>query len=186
MKPTRIAEDAVWRYYNCPDPFWSAKCGACRDKVALRRAPVEECLNCWKVEVWSPDPGPLDALVDGLLARGIPVVAKASRAPILIVRSGVPREAYPAEQVDYLLILYGRDIAERDALRREAEAVLRDSDSLGHGAELLSPQAEMSGPDAGRPSFRPVLPVRRGCWRYDDALGPWQSWYPIDEDFPGE
>ena len=26
------------------------------------------------------------------------------------------------------------------------------------------------------------IPVRRGCWLYDDILGPWQGWYEIDKD----
>ena len=156
----RIIEDAVWRYYNCPDPFWSAKCRSCREKIAALGVPVEECLNCWKVEIWSSCQSVRDAVIDGLIVKGIPVIAKASRAPIFVVRSGVPVGAYTSETVNYLLILYARDIAERDLLRREAEAVLSESIAPEH-----------------------FLPVRRGCWKYDDALGPWQAWCPPDKDY---
>jgi hypothetical protein len=173
----KVVEDGVWRYFNCPDPRWSEKCRHCREKVAEAKTPVEECLNCWKVEVWSLGPamrsfraqggGDLPRfaeeqcfLVDALLTRGIPVIAKASRAPILVVRTGIPREAYPSEVTDYLLMLYASNIAERDRLRREAEDVLSQVDvPLG-----------------------PSLPVRRGCWRYDDLLGPWETWYPFEKD----
>jgi len=97
-----------------------------------------------------------DFLIGALLQMGREVVAKASRAPILVVRTGVPVEAYPKPEIetDYLLLLYARSIDERDALRRDAEQVL--------GA-------------AG-------LPIRRGCWRYDGVLGPWETWYPPDRD----
>lgn len=167
---TRITEDAVWRYYNCPDPFWSAKCKSCRGKIVFLGIPVEECLNCWKIEAWSPDMERLDSLIDGLAARGVDVVAKASRAPILVVKTGIPLEAYPPEEVDYLLILYARDIAERDALRREAEAVLSGQE-----------ERDAEGPVRTR---GPILPIRRGCWKYDQTLGPWQTWYPPDRDHP--
>lgn len=174
----RITEDGVWRYYNCPDPVWSAKCRACREKVATFRAPAEECLNCWKVEIWSrcralddalaavedvrlPGcPSAFDAIVDSLVGRGIRVIAKASRAPILVVRSGVPAEAYPDGTLDYLLMLYAHTIPERDILVRETLGVL-----------------------GVKPGDRYSLPVRRGCWRFDDALGPWQTWYPADLDY---
>ncbi len=173
----KVVEDGVWRYYNCPDPAWSEKCRHCREMVALNRAPVEECLNCWKIEVWSLGPAMRQFrssmgqglstfveeqahLIDALLTRGIPVVAKASRAPILVVRTGIPGAAYPPESTDYLLMLYAQTIAERDSLRGEAEAVLGLT-----------------------PDKAPGLPVRRGCWRYDDVLGPWESWYPPDKDY---
>lgn len=173
----KVVEDGVWRYYNCPDPLWSDKCRHCREKVDQAKTPVEECLNCWKVEVWSlgaamrrfrADRGERlprfveeqGFLVDEMLLRGVQVIAKASRAPILVVRTGTPLSAYPQETTDYLLMLYARTIAERDLLRARAEEVLG-----------LAPEAA------------PALPVRRGCWRYDDLLGPWESWYPPDADF---
>lgn len=181
----RLTEDAVWRYYNCPDPFWSAKCRACRERIDSHGVPVEECLNCWKVEMWSADPGAFDRVIDGLLVRGIPVIAKASRAPILVVRSGIPLTAYPPEQVDYLLILYARDIAERDLLRLEAEAVLLESAA----PEFNPPESARIGSakTESMPAARTTersLPIRRGCWKYDDILGPWQAWYPADRDYP--
>lgn len=173
----RIVEDGVWRYYNCPDPVWRVKCRACREKVETILAPVRECLDCWKIEVWSRSPAvagcrgvedlpgfppAFDFLVDSLLVRGIPVIAKASRAPILVVRSGIPGSAYPQEVVDHLLVIYAASISERDFLRREAEEAL--------GSRYRSHR---------------VLPVRRGCWKYDEILGPWQAWYPVDRDYEG-
>ena len=175
----RVFEDGVWRYYNCPDPLWSEKCRLCREKVAALSAPVRECIDCWKVEIWKEprrdSRGPEDGftrLVDSLMASGLHVVAKASRAPILVVRTGVPPDAYPSVPVAYLLMLYANSISDRDVLRRAAEGI------------LISYEGEW--PKRGlRPEARrfPSLPVRRGCWRYDDVLGPWQSWYPQDRDY---
>ncbi len=154
----RTREDGVWRYYNCPDPHWSDKCRCCREKVAGIGTPVEECVNCWKIEIWGYEPDEQDRLVGMLMQRGVgmrsggQIIAKASRAPILVVRTGMPPETYPSMNLSYLLMLYAESIEERELLRHESEVSIR-------------------------------LPVRRGCWRYDDVLGPWQSWYPVDEDW---
>ncbi|MGE5578464.1 MAG: hypothetical protein ACM3WU_00350 [Bacillota bacterium] len=141
-------------------------------------------MNCWKVEVWSlgnamqafrsalaraegsdwPHEAPLttfaleqDFLIGELMLRGHKAIAKASRAPILVVRTGVPLDGYPKPgiEIDYLLMLYAVSIEERDRLRRDAEQVLG-----------------IAG-----------LPIRRGCWRFDDLLGPWETWYHPDKDY---
>lgn len=167
----RVTEDGVWRYYNCPDPFWSAKCRACREKVALLRIPVEECVDCWKVEIWRPTGADFGPAVDCLHLGGIAVVAKESRAPIQVVRSGIPLSAYPRETTQHLLILYAGRIAERDLLLRAAQgALIRLSREEGAGSFRADPCV-------------PELPIRRGCWRYDDVLGPWQTWYPVERDW---
>ena len=180
----KILEDGVWRYYNCPDRFWSEKCQSCRAKVAAGRAPVQECIDCWKVEIWAEplegNPGPHDeftGLVDFVTESGYRVVAKASRAPILVVRTGMPRDAYPESPTAYLLMLYAKDISERDALRDAAESCLSSlsSDFTGRGEPMSCLAAGFLRTKR--------LPVRRGCWRFDDVLGPWQSWYPEDRDY---
>lgn len=218
----RVVEGSVWRYYNCPDPWWSSKCRACREKVALLRAPVEECVNCWKVEIWKrgaafvglgaldfdrvmdridavvssrselrPESSRADArepawpvVKPSPVAKAPPVakaslpVAKASRAPIQVVSTGVPREGYGVmadevgagrecsqgvtsfAPVDDLLVLYAKSISERELLRD----LVRDALGLSAGAAEL-------------------IPVRRGCWRFDRILGPWQEWYPVHSDW---
>lgn len=172
----RVTEDGVWRYYNCPDPFWSEKCRRCRAKVAQTRAPVEECLNCWKVEVWGRVGVEQDHLVGALMRRDLRVVAKASRAPILVVRTGVPRGAYPQAEIEHLLMLYAGSIGERELLREEAESALQ--------VGVEERRAPGEGPLGESSKARVSLPVRRGCWRYDDLLGPWETWYPPDRDCP--
>lgn len=147
----RVTEDGVWRYYNCPDRVWSEKCRRCRQIVAETRAPAEECLNCWKVEIWSLESATeQDGLIEALTQMGHKIVAKASRAPILVVRTGDPMDAYPSPEIETanLLMLYAGSEEERDALRRDTEQALG--------------------------SVR--LPIRRGCWRYDSLLGPWEIW----------
>lgn len=169
----RVTEDGVWQYYNCPDPFWSAKCRACREKVAALRAPVEECIDCWKVEIWRRTPVDFALVIDSLLISGLQVIAKASRAPILVVRSGIPASAYPPDTTDYLLMLYATRIAERDLLLRGAQEAL----GIARDREPECP------PPPDVPSEPPLFPIRRGCWRYDDVLGPWQTWYAADRDY---
>jgi hypothetical protein len=164
----KIVEGSVWRYYNCPDPHWEKKCSACRQKLSTERAVCAECVNCWKVEIWKHGKAFGNVDFDGLmervhLAADFPVVAKASRAPIQVVRTGVPGTGYPDPAMDDLLVLYARSIAEREDLRRLVQA------SLGLSCEAAG-----------------LIPVRRGCWRFDEVLGPWQSWYPVDSDWPEE
>jgi len=199
--------------------YWSQKCGACREYVARTHTPSRECINCWKIEVWSKSPVLLDlksfrsnttpqspasaqmipgrdpedthegepdsfsnrefleSLVHGVFSRILvhtggksrssiqPLslqrfAAKTSKHPIQVVVTGIPRDAYPAEATDYLLMLYASNIEERDFLRN----LLCDVLSLGRE-------------HAGK------FPVRRGCWVYEDILGPWPTWYPVDRDF---
>lgn len=164
----QIVEGAVWRYYNCPDPYWAQKCSSCRQKLSAKAAPCEECVNCWKVEVWKHgkafDGADFDLLMDRLhLTAGFSVIAKASRAPIQVVRTGVPAAGYPDTETDDLLVLYARSIDERETLRKLLQVAL----GISPGAAKL-------------------IPVRRGCWRFDRLLGPWQSWHPVDSDWPEE
>lgn len=161
----RIVEGPVWRYYNCPDPYWAKKCSLCREKLSLEPVSCAECVNCWKLEIWKHGKAfsqvDFDRLMDGLhMAADSPVIAKASRAPIQVVRTGVPHTGYPDTATDDLLILYARSIAERETLRRLVQVSL----GLSHEAAVL-------------------IPVRRGCWRFDRVLGPWQSWYPVGSDW---
>lgn len=174
----KIAEDSVWRYYNCPDPKWSSKCRACREKVTSTRMPVQECVDCWKVEMWKRGTAFLgygaldfDGLMDGIellveagdriaLQVTSPVVAKAARAPIQVVRTGIPLIGYPSLAVDDLLVLYAQSIAERESLRDLVRDVLGLSDEAAA-----------------------LVPIRRGCWRFDPILGPWQGWHPVDSDW---
>lgn len=161
-----IVEGPVWRYFNCPDPYWSEKCSVCRRKISETREPCPECVNCWKIEVWEHGKAyprvDFDRLMDELhLRAGFPIIAKASRGLIQVVRTGVPLEGYSGLPVDGLLLLYGRSIGEREVLR-----------------ELVREVLGLSQGEAG------LIPVRRGCWRFDSLLGPWQSWYPVDSDWP--
>lgn len=87
------------------------------------------------------------------------LMAKVSRDETPVVRSGVPFDGYPTEDNDYLLMIYARNIRERD--------------------DLTGLVALVAGLDCARAS---LLPVRRGCWLYDSFLGPWQAWFPLDKD----
>jgi hypothetical protein len=162
----RIVEDPVWRYYNCPDAQWAEKCSSCRRKLAAEPVACAHCANCWKLEIWKHGKAfghvDFDRLMDGVnLASDVPVIAKASRAPIQVVRTGMPETGYPDSAVDDLLVLYAQSIRERESLRGLVQV------SLGLSAEAAN-----------------LIPVRRGCWRFDAVLGPWQSWYPVDSDWP--
>jgi hypothetical protein len=165
----RITEDTVWRYYNCPDPHWSSKCRDCREKVNRLRVPVQECVDCWKLEIWRHSAAftgreelNFDGLMDqvSVIAAGAPPVAKASRAPIQVVRTGVPQAGYPDLVTDDLLVFYARSISEREMLRELVKEALM----------LTECQARL-------------IPVRRGCWRFDPILGPWLRWYQPDSDW---
>ncbi len=213
MQILRTVEDAVWTYFGYPSKFWQDKCSNCREKILQRSMPVSEvpeCLNCWKIEVWSQSPWflesvsrldptwafenvldympsyrcepshgdsnnhsdfsssliPLDTSdsLFGLACNlamhsGELFVAKLARYPIQVVRSGEPGNQYPNVVTDRLLMAYASTIREREGLR---QAICRQL--------------------AMNPLKAEDIPVRRGCWLYDDILGPWQGWYEIDKD----
>ena len=160
----KITEDAVWKYYGCPNEEWTAKCDSCRAKVFGGGGPVKECINCWKIEVWAkgtalrPSVTNLGDVAEKLCRIERGVVAKLSHNPILVVRSGIPQRGYPPLREDSLLMIYAQRIKERDHLVRVLAKV----------TDLV-------------PS---LLPVRRGCWLYDSTLGPWQDWFSVELDYP--
>jgi len=173
---------------------------------------VHECINCWKIEVWNQSPWFQKAIVafgvdkpsgsdcytrvdyygesassslsglddlggfgrsfesepDYLFGLALKLafqitgnfVAKISKHPIQVIPSGEPLNQYPNIRVDRLLMVYASSIRERDHLRRAICTAL-----------------------AINPLLAGIIPVRRGCWLYDDILGPWQKWYPTDKDF---
>lgn len=89
------------------------------------------------------------------------LVAKISKVPIQVVRTGVPEDSYPACETDYLLMFYAEKISQRDFLQHVLQRIINTP---------------------GNPCT--LFPVRRGCWIYDDMLRPWKTWYPADQDCP--
>ncbi len=192
----RTLEDDLWVYFGHPNEYWRTKCLGCRRKVGVLNHPVEECINCWKIEVWSKSPwfskaadsftGKMPPQVLSLsygsdvascrLFQGLQVVfslmyglweifggdfvAKVSKQAIKVIRSGKPEEQYPDSDVDFLLMIYASSIKERDALRKAVCDVLGKKDEEMHN-----------------------IPVRRGCWFYDDVLGPWENWHQTSKDY---
>ncbi len=166
----RTCEDEVWtQFCSGTTADWSLRCAACREGVLGTGRPVELCVNCWKVELWGCSPllsEPMDgyALCDlaEALAVGEGCLVKVSKGPIPVVRSGVPVGGYPETGSDHLLMAYAESIGERDAVRAALCSI------LGSDPESAS-----------------QIPVRRGCWIYDDILGPWGDWYAVGQDMVG-
>lgn len=159
-KRTSILEDEVWRYYGDTVSVWGPKCGRCRDFVLCEHKPSQEAMSCWKVEVWArgafmaqyPGIRDLDGIAEDLV-REHNVVAKVSLRKIRVERTGLPLSGYPTSELDRLLVAYAQTCVERNALRRGLCALLGLDVALGKD-----------------------IPVRRGCWLYDDILGPWVEW----------
>ncbi|MGI6642966.1 MAG: hypothetical protein ACOX3V_03015 [Bacillota bacterium] len=164
----RVTEDDVWRYYGDASVVWEPKCAACRAYVTRKRRPSQETLTCWKVEVWAH--GSLSDCLGALsleslaetLVRDCSAVAKISKSEIRVERTGIPVSGYPTRETDRLLMVYAETPCQRDALRA----------SVCHavGADVL---------------LTAVIPVRRGCWLYDDILGPWTKWSDISRENNG-
>jgi hypothetical protein len=166
-----VNEDEVWIQYGTSGASdWPARCVECREAVSSWKNPVAQCVNCWKVEVWGSSdviPHQMDWLdlgeVAETVARQTDAVIKVSKLPIHVVRTGVPRDGYPGTDFDYLLMAYAENISEREELRHSL--------CLALGME---------------PAKAEQIPVRRGCWLYDEMLGPWTEWYPMDRDMGEE
>lgn len=166
-----VSEDEVWIQYGTTDaPDWPSRCVECREAVSSRKRPIAQCINCWKVEVWGSSkwlPRQMDWFDLGEVAETIvwqaDALIKVSKSPIHVVRTGIPRDGYPGTDSDYLLMAYAGKISEREELRNSLCVAL-----------------DMP-PDKAR-----QIPVRRGCWLYDEVLGPWAKWYPMDKDMAEE
>ena len=59
----RTVEDDLWIYFGYPNEFWRNKCTVCREKVGTLKVPVPECIDCWKVEIWSQSPWFVEEMV---------------------------------------------------------------------------------------------------------------------------
>ncbi len=154
-----VVEDEVWRYYGDASTVWGPKCSRCRDYVIREGRPAEETLACWKVEVWGRGvlakflgPITLEGMAENL-ALEHSAISKVSKSEIRVERTGIPESGYPSCDIDRLLMLYAETPSQRDAMRRAL------CDILGLDAR-----------------FSETIPVRRGCWLYDDILGPWTAW----------
>lgn len=169
-------EDGVWRHYGVSQ-WWVEKCRSCREKVMAWKIPVQECVDCWKVEIWEhssfaktcDDKTPfglplLESFIEAMYLIGESPVAKITLGPIQVVRTGLPADSYPPAVIDRLLILYASSIEERNHLV-----------SLSHKVS-----SEFLGGDR---AASVSIPTRRGCWRYDPLLGPWQGWFAVDKDW---
>lgn len=135
------------------------------------KKPVIECINCWKIELWSKSivltgkfdkevfRNPLERIMEDQRLLGCMLIAKASINPVIVVRSGIPFDSYPDGETDYLLMFYTTTISERDKLRDLLCQV------IGIGQDMAE-----------------RIPVRRGCWMYDDILGLWTTWFEPEKD----
>jgi hypothetical protein len=200
-------EDGVWRHYGS-DPWWIQKCVRCREKVASRRRPVEECVNCWKLEVWEngtfahrclnakvsqmtnieksstyPFGLPLlESIIEAMYLLGGSPLAKISVGPIQVIRTGIPSDVYPTTVTDRVLILYTSNIEEREKMRK---LLVKGAQWLGKGWVGVVPDSSESDDHLEKCDFGLdfLIPTRRGCWRYDSILGNWQDWFDVECDW---
>ncbi|MGI6621018.1 MAG: hypothetical protein ACOX35_06200 [Bacillota bacterium] len=140
-------------------PRGSAHHGRCKNHRHLPQRAGSACIEELLGESLYPEGMPVGLGVLHRLAlqlalrQGYAFVAKLSKHPLHVVRTGEPLTQYPEQETDNLLMIYASSVPERDEIRQAVCHIL--------GLELRRAAD---------------IPVRRGCWVYDPILGPWQTW----------
>lgn len=172
MRPYTF-ENSHWVFFGYGEGWPPEKCEECMALVESEKRPNRHCINCWKLElfysnctdveaVWRYllDAGRKDRILHGKRSKFRMELTPEFRAKI----TSVPEEGHPDPDAkeDGAILIYCQSIAERDA---RAATILKGLNEKG-----LYKKGAISS--------------RRGCLNFDELIGPWKGWYPLDSDWP--
>lgn len=180
-KRVPFSENDYWMYFGHGDG-WDNKCSRCYAKVKADINPNNECINCWKFEIWEDNLTDLDETLLYLLEesdRDHTLSGKMMRDRSLIyeekgmrlgtgISHSIPEEAKPDRYLsgemdsDRVILIYSQSIEERDIRMNRILLGLKERGLYK------------------KDSF----PYRRGCIEpYEKLIGPWENWFDINKDY---
>jgi hypothetical protein len=162
-------EDRHWVYFGYGVGWPRGKCDECYRLVKKYKKPNEHCINCWKLEIFFSNCTDVNKVKEYLLElakKDHTLHGKWTKKQIEIPRhllTSIPVEAHPSLEVkrDGGILIYTQTIKERDERKSK---ILADLKALG----LYKKSA---------------ISYRRGCVNFDEVIGNWKTWYPLNKDY---
>lgn len=176
-----FSEDDHWVYFGYGEG-WGNKCSRCYVKLKAGIEPNNECINCWKFEIWEDNLTDLDETLLFLLEeadRDHTLSGKMMRDKSLIyeekgerlgtgISHTIPEDAKPDRYLsgeidsDRVILIYSQSIEERDMRINR----------------ILSGLKERGLYKKDR------FPYRRGCIQpHEKLIGPWENWFDMNKDY---
>ena len=180
-KRVPFSENDYWVYFGHGDG-WDNKCSRCYAKVKADINPNNECINCWKFEIWEDNLTDLDETLLYLLEesdRDHTLSGKMTRYKSkvyeekgdrlgTVVSHSIPEEAKPDRYLsgeidsDRVILIYSQSIEERDMRMNRILSGLKERGLYK------------------KDSF----PYRRGCIDpHEKLIGPWENWFDINKNY---
>jgi len=169
MKRSFTFDDGFWVYFGYANGWAPNRCGKCYELIERFKRPNKYCINCWKLEIFFSNCTDVDKVKEYLLdqAKKDPALhGKWMKHLMDIPRhvlTSIPTEAHPDPEVkrDGGILIYTQSISERDMRKNKILADLK--------ARGLYKKNDIS--------------YRRGCVNFDEIIGEWKTWYPLDIDY---
>jgi hypothetical protein len=181
IKRVPFSEDDYWVYFGYGED-WGNKCFTCYNRVKIEKMPNNDCINCWKFEIWEDNLTNLDETLLFLLEeadRDHTLSGKMMRNKSLIyeergerlgtgISHTTPEDAKPDRYLsgeidkDRVILIYNQSIEERDMRMNRILTGLKERGLYK------------------KDSF----PYRRGCIEpHEKIIGPWENWFDIEKNY---
>jgi len=162
-------EDGFWVYFGYGVEWPRGKCKTCRRLVEKFGKPNEHCINCWKLEIFfsnCTDVNKVKRYLLELAEKDHTLLGKWTKRQTEMPRhllTSIPVEAHPDAKTkgDGVILIYTQSIQERD---EKIKKILSDLK-----AQRLYEKNSIS--------------YRRGCVDFDEIIGDWRTWHPLDRDY---
>jgi hypothetical protein len=180
-KRVPFSKDNHWVYFGHGED-WGNKCSRCYHKLKTEETPNNECINCWKFEIWEDNLTDLDETLIFLLEeadKDHTLSGKMMRNKSLYyaergerlgtgISHTIPEDAKPDRYLkgeidcDRVILIYSQSIEERNMRMNSILAGLKERGLYK------------------KDSF----PYRRGCIEpHEKLIGPWENWFELNRDY---
>lgn len=174
-------EDDYWVYFGHGED-WGNKCSRCIFRTNIESTPNNECINCWKFEIWEDNLTDLGEALLFLLEeadKDYNLSGKMMKNKSLIyadkgqrlgtgISHSIPEKAKPDRYLkgeihrDRVILIYSQSIEERDMRMNRI----------------------LSGLKIRGLYKKDSFPYRRGCIEpHEKILGPWENWFDMNRNF---
>lgn len=165
------SENKWWFFFGYGATWPEDKCSRCSELVETYKKPNRHCINCWKLEIFFSNCTDLQAVKGYLLEEAKSdqtLSGKWLKEPMEMGEdikakiTSIPEEGHPDPKAkrDGVILIYTQSIAEREKKRKR---ILRGLQERG----LYK---------------KPEISYRRGCLNFDEIIGPWKTWWPLNQD----
>lgn len=175
IKRPFTSENDWWFFFGYGIDWPPDKCSSCLRLVEIYKKPNRHCINCWKLEIFFSNCTDLQAVKEYFLEeakRDPSLSGKWLKEPMEFPSeikgkiTSIPEEGHPDPNVkkEGVILIYTQSIAEREEKRKRILQGLKERGLYK----------------------KPEISYRRGCLDFDELIGPWKTWWPLDKDYNEE